>query len=105
MENRKSIQLKEAIEVAGQSITEVEVRRPTVGDEEDAMETAIQMKKNRNPLSVEICLASRLTGIPYDKIRRMSGPDYAAIRSAINSMNGVKAPIMDDENPTMPNAN
>ena len=42
MENKKIVQLTEPLEVAGKTLTELEVRRSTIGDEEDAMQTAIQ---------------------------------------------------------------
>lgn len=102
MENKKTIKLQEAIEVGGQTLTEIEVRRSTIGDEEDAMQTAVQMKRAKNPLTVEMCLMARVAKLPYDKIRQMHGPDYAAIRSALNELNGMEAPAEEDENPMTP---
>lgn len=104
MENKKKIQLKEAIEVGGATLTEIEVRRSTIGDEEDAMQTAVQMKRAKNPLTVEMCLMARVTRLPYDKLRQMHGQDYAAIRAALNELNGVEAPEEDEENPMTPSA-
>lgn len=104
MENNKIVILKEPLEVAGKILTEIEVRRSTIGDEEDAMQTAIQLKKGKNPLTVEMCLMARVTRLPYDKIRLMHGQDYAAIRAALNELNGVEAPKDDDENPMTPSA-
>lgn len=102
MENKKIIQLQEPLEVAGKTLTEIEVRRSTIGDEEDAMQTAIQLKKSKNPLTVEMCLIARVARLPYDKIRQMHGQDYAAIRAALNELNGMEAPTEDDENPMTP---
>ena len=104
MENKKTIQLKEPIEVGGKTLTEIEVRRSTIGDEEDAMQTAVRMKRGQNPLTVEMCLFAKVTRLPYDKIRMMNGQDYAAIRAALNELNGVEPPT-DDENPTMQSGN
>ena len=105
MENRKKIQLREAIEVGGQTLTVIEVRRSTIGDEEDAMQQAIQLKKGKNPLTVEMCLMARVAKLPYDKIRDMHGQDYAAIRAALNELNGMPGQEYDDENPMTPGAN
>ena len=105
MENKKVIKLKEPLEVAGQTLTEIEVRRSTVGDEEDAMQTAVQMKRAKNPLTVEICLMAKLTRLPYDKIRQIHGADYAAIRLAVNELSGMETPAKEDENPMMPSLN
>ena len=105
MENKKTIQLKEPIEVGGQTLTEIEVRRSTIGDEEDAMQQAIQFKKAKNPLTVEMCLMARVAKLPYDKIRDMHGQDYAAIRAALNELNGMSRQEDDDENPMTLSAN
>lgn len=104
MENKKIVILKEPLEVADKTLTEIEVRRSTIGDEEDAMQAAIQLKKGKNPLTVEMCLMARVTRLPYDKIRVMHGQDYTAIRTALNELNGVEAPKDDDENPMTPSA-
>ena len=104
MGNKKIIKLQEAIQVGEQTLTEIEVRRSTIGDEEDAMQTAVQMKRAKNPLTVEMCLMARVTKLPYDKIRQMHGQDYAALRSAVNELNGMPTPV-EDENPMTPSEN
>ncbi|MBQ3059612.1 MAG: phage tail assembly protein [Desulfovibrio sp.] len=96
MSRNKTVILSEAIEVGGKQITEVIIRRSTVGDEEDAMQQAIQIKRARNAVTVEMCLMSRLTRLPYDAIRNMCGPDYAALRMALNELNGGSP---EEENP------
>ncbi len=102
MENKKIVQLTEPLEVAGKTLTELEVRRSTIGDEEDALQTALQLKKGKNHLTVEMCLIARVARLPYDKIRQMHGRDYA-----LNDLNGVEAPPDDEEeeNPMTPSAN
>lgn len=100
---KKTVKLANPIIVAGKEISEVEVRRSTIGDEEDAMQQAIQLKKGKNPLTVEMCLMCRVARLPYDAVRAMHGPDYMAIRQAMNEMNGnVPELEADDENPMTP---
>lgn len=105
MENTKTVILTEPIMVAGKELTEVVVRKSRIGDEEDAMQQAVNLKRGKNPLTVEMCLLSRVTRLPYDALRNMHGPDYAAIRQALNGLNGVEPEDddpADDENPTTP---
>ncbi len=104
MANKIRVALTEPLEVGGQQITEVEVRHSTIGDEEDAMQEAVQLKRGRNPLTVEMCLLSRVSKLPYDIIRSMHGPDYAAIRAAHNELNGLTGDRQadDGENPMTP---
>ncbi|MDE6735577.1 MAG: phage tail assembly protein, partial [Desulfovibrio sp.] len=64
------------------------LRRSTVGDEEDAMQQAVQLKRGKNPVTVEVCLFSKVTRLPYDAIRSLYGADYAAIREAFKDLNG-----------------
>lgn len=96
----KTVKLSQPLVVAGKELSEVIVRRSTIGDEEDAMQQAIQLKKGKNPLTVEMCLMCRVARLPYDAVRAMHGPDYMAIREAMNTLNG-NAPELetDDENP------
>lgn len=106
MAEKTTVKLLEPIQVGGKEITEVALRRSTVGDEEDAMQQAVQLKRAKNPVTVEMCLFARLTRLPYDAIRSLRGTDYAAIRAAHNRINGY-APEVDDEdvepeNPTTP---
>lgn len=104
MENRKVIILNEPLEVGGNLLNEIEMKRPTIGDEEDAMQIAIELKKGNNPLSVEMCLIGRLTKLPYDKIRMLHSKDYAQFRAALHELNGIKVPA-DTENPMISSGN
>lgn len=104
MASEKIVKLVEPITVGGKEISEVTVRRSTVGDEEDAMQSAVQLKRGKNPLTVEMCLMARVSKLPYDAVRSMHGPDYAALRQALNELNGVtqEEEFDDGENPMMP---
>lgn len=104
--NTRTVKLLEPIQVGGKEITEVTLRRATVGDEEDAMQQAVQLKRGKNPVTVEMCLFSKVTRLPYDAIRSLYGTDYAAIREAFNDLNGYTPRDndgdADDGNPTTP---
>lgn len=100
MKRSKSVVLNEPLNVGGKTIAEVVVRASTVGDEEDAMQLAVNMKRSTNPVTVEVSLLSIVTRLPYDAIRGMRGADYGKLRDALNELNcagdgGV-------ENPTPP---
>ena len=84
----RTVRLRTPVQVDGKDITEVVVRASTVGDEEDAMQQAVTMQRGSNPVTVEICLLSKVTRLPYDALREMSGPDYAALREALSAVNG-----------------
>lgn len=105
MAETRIVKLSEPVEVGDKTLTEVEVRRANIGDEEDALQRCIDMKRSKNPLCLELCLFSRLTKIPYDKLRQMHNDDYGKIREAANELNGVPEPKKDDENPMMPELN
>ena len=81
MKRSKSVVLNEPLNVGGKTIAEVVVRASTVGDEEDAMQLAVDMKRGTNPVTVEVSLLSIVTRLPYDAIRGMRGADYCATRS------------------------
>lgn len=97
METR-TVKLENPIIVAGKEMTEVMVRGSTVGDEEDAMQQAVRLKRGDNPVAIELCLMAKLTRLPYDALRSMRGRDYANLRAALNELNGVEN--NPDENPT-----
>lgn len=95
----KKITLANPVTVNGSEIREITVRPTTVGNEEDAMQMAISMKRARNPLTVEMCLFAKATKIPFDALRCMPTGDYVKIRRAVNEVNGIEEPE-EDENPT-----
>lgn len=83
------VNLSEPLNVGGKEITEVVVRRSTVGDEEDAMQQAINLKRGGNNVTIELCLMAKLTRLPYDTIRNMAGPEYQKLKDALNEVNGL----------------
>lgn len=86
---KKMIMLDEPIEICGQTVSEIEMRRPTIGDLEDAQQEAIRHKRVQNAITMEMCLITRVTKINYDKLRQMYQPDYLKLRDALNELNGV----------------
>lgn len=100
MKRSKSVVLNEPLNVGGKTIAEVVVRASTVGDEEDAMQLAVNMKRSTNPVTVEVSLLSIVTRLPYDAIRGMRGADYGKLRDALNELNGAGDGSV--ENPTPP---
>lgn len=100
----KSITLLEPVLVGGEERREISIRRSTVGDEEDAMDMAIRLKRPKNSVTVEVCMFSKLTRLPYDVIRNMCGQDYTALREALNELNAVEGggPTMTPETDGMP---
>lgn len=98
MKRSKVVTLQENLSVGGKPLAEVVVRASTVGDEEDAMQLAVNMKRGTNPVTVEVCLLSIVTRLPYDAIRGMNGADYGKLRDALNDLNGASRD--EGENPT-----
>ena len=100
MKRSKTVVLNEPLNIGGKTIVEVVVRASTVGDEEDAMQLAVNMKRSTNPVTVEVSLLSIVTRLPYDAIRGMSGADDGKLRDALNARNGAGDGSV--ENPTPP---
>lgn len=98
----KTINLSRPVTVNGAEVTEITVRPTTVGNEEDAMQMAISMKRGKNPLTVEMCLFAKSTKLPFDALRAMPSSDYVKIRKAVNEVNGIEEDeeTEEDENPT-----
>ena len=80
----KTVKLLEPVIVGGEERAEVTIRRSTVGDEEDAMDMAIRLKRPKNNVTVEVCMFSKLTKLPYDAIRSMCGQDYTALANYLH---------------------
>lgn len=98
---KKIVKLQEPITISSVETSEVEVRASTIGDEEDALQQAIQLKKGKNALTIEMCLFSKVSKIPYDVLRSMNRADYGAIRLAVNEVNGIEDSEEGDENPIL----
>lgn len=90
MQKSRNIKLDEPLAVGGKNIEEVIIRASTVGDEEDAMQEAINVGRGENNVTVELCLISKLTRLPYDAIRSMSGPEYKKLKDALSELNGIR---------------
>ena len=82
MKRSEKVVLSVPVDMKGEKVTEIEVRRPTVADEEDAMDMAIQMGKSENRITLEICSYAKVTGLKYDTIRSMDADDFVKIRAA-----------------------
>ena len=82
------VELSEPIQVGTETLNTLKIHLPTVGDEEDAMDMAIFAGRPNNPVTLEICLFSKVTGVPYDKLRSMCNQDYAALRAAVTELSG-----------------
>ena len=82
MKKVAQVTLRELLTIGGKTYTTIDVRRPCVGDEEDAMDQALAMGKGENRVTLELCLYSKITLIPYDVLRAMDADDYRAIRDA-----------------------
>lgn len=97
----RTVRLRTPVQAGGKDITEVVVRASTVGDEEDAMQQAVNLQRGSNPVTVEICLLAKVSRLPYDALREMNGFDYAALREALSAVNGLTAGTEPaGENPT-----
>lgn len=88
---KEIVKLTYPITVEGSEISELTLRPSRVGDEEDAMQMAVRLKKADNPVTVEVLLFSHLTKLPYDAIRLLHGQDYQKLRQTLNRLNGVEA--------------
>ena len=96
---KTTVKIEKPILIAGKEVSEICLRSSTVGDEEDAMQQAVQLKRSKNNVTIELCLFAKLTRIPYDVLRTLQGPDYQKLRDALNEMNGAAADAEEDENP------
>lgn len=78
------------IVVRGKQIETITLRRATLGDDEDAMEMAISLNRGTNPVTVELCTLSIVSGVPYDVLRTLDEDDIAELRAAHNSLRPTK---------------
>lgn len=78
------------IVVRGKQTETITLRRATLGDDEDAMEMAISLNRGTNPVTVELCTLSIVSGVPYDVLRTLDEDDIAELRAAHNSLRPTK---------------
>ena len=86
MEKTAQATLSAPITVQGKKTDILTLRRATLGDDEDAMDMAISFNRGNNPVTVELCTLSIVTGVPYDVLRTLDEDDIGAIRAAHNSL-------------------
>ena len=95
MSNTITVTLSKPIRLAGKDVTEVTVRTHTIGDEEDAMQKAVSLKRKDNVLTSDMMMTECATGIPYEVLRGMSPADYMKLQEARSKVDN-----NDMENPT-----
>ena len=78
----ETIKLFKPFTIAGNRITELTMREPNMGIEEDAAQDAITIGRGNNPICGEMCTFSRLCGVKYEDIRAMPTSDYEKLRAA-----------------------
>lgn len=78
--------LSAPIVVRGKQTDTITLRRATLGDDEDAMEMAIAFNRGANPVTVELCTLSIVSGVPYDVLRTLDEDDIASLRAAHNTL-------------------
>lgn len=93
----KTVTLSAPLQVGGKDVLELTVRPSTIGDEEDAMQDAVGIRRANNPLTAEMALLARIVRVPYDALRGLSSGDYLKLRAAFNAVNGTDE---SQENPT-----
>ena len=75
MEKTAQATLSAPIIVQGKKTDILTLRRATLGDDEDAMDMAISFNRGNNPVTVELCTLSIVTGVPYDVLRTLDEGD------------------------------
>lgn len=78
---KRSIILCEPVSFGGKTYTSLDMRRPTMGDEEDAVDQAITLGKGDNQVTVELCLVGLIVGAAYDDMRRLPTAVYKQLRA------------------------
>ncbi|WP_308771751.1 phage tail assembly protein [uncultured Bilophila sp.] len=89
--------LSAPIVVRGKQTETITLRRATLGDDEDAMDMAISLNRGTNPVTVELCTLSIVSGVPYDVLRTLDEDDIAALRAAHSSLRPTKRKKGDGE--------
>ena len=68
--------------VSGKQVSELSMREPNMGIEEDAAQDAIAIGRGNNPICGEMFTFARLCGVKYEDIRAMPTSDYEKLRAA-----------------------
>lgn len=91
--------LSAPIVVRGKQTETITLRRATLGDDEDAMEMAIAFNRGTNPVTVELCTLSIVSGVPYDVLRTLDEDDIASLRAAHNALRPTKRAKREEDAP------
>ena len=101
---KETVVFDKPVMVAGKPLEKVVMATPTIGVEEDAMDLAISLGRAKNPLTSEMCMFSKLTGIPYDALRTLPSYEMEKLRRAYDYVNApLTAPV--PETPGTPAGN
>lgn len=84
MHRTTTIILDNPLRVGGADVSELEMKEPTMAEEEDSMALAVDMGRGNVPLTNEMCMYSLLCRVPYEAIRTMTSADYEKLRRAYN---------------------
>ena len=91
--NKIEISLDYPVKVGGKALSVLEMREPTMADEEDSMDMAISLGRPRNPITTEMCILGILCGVPYEEVRRMHTVDYKKMRSCYDKLTRPTRPL------------
>lgn len=84
MRRTTAITLDNPLRVGGADVFELEMKEPTMAEEEDSMALAVDMGRGNVPLTNEMCMYSLLCNVPYEAVRTMTSADYEKLRRAYN---------------------
>ncbi|CAK7034640.1 MAG: hypothetical protein DELT_00510 [Desulfovibrio sp.] len=76
------VKFSPSVTIGGKKYASINMKCPTIGDEEDAQDMAIALGKPFNPVTAEICTFAVLTGFGYDDIRTLPTWAYQLLRPA-----------------------
>ncbi len=98
-----TIALSRPLRLKTGEIFELEMKEPTMADEEDSMAMAVDMGRGQVPLTNEMCMYAMLCNVPYEAIRSMHSGDYEKLRVAYRDF--VRPTIAPSMSLGTPNAN
>lgn len=84
MRRTTTITLDNPLRLKGGDVFELEMKEPTMAEEEDSMALAVDMGRGNVPLTNEMCMYSLLCNVPYESVRTMTSADYEKLRRAYN---------------------
>lgn len=84
MRRTTAITLDNPLRLKGADVFELEMKEPTMAEEEDSMALAVDMGRGNVPLTNEMCMYSLLCNVSYEAVRTMTSADYEKLRRAYN---------------------